>query len=87
MGGRERERRGTEDGREAGVGGRSREERERDGFSIHDSRVILTVGHTLILDLQVLVRPRARVWEDVRTRDHDALGPVVASGGRKSKEI
>lgn len=34
-------------------------------FSIHDRRVILTVGHTLILDLQVLVGPWAGVREDI----------------------
>lgn len=34
-------------------------------FSSHDRRVILTVGHTLILDLQVLVGPRAGVREDI----------------------
>lgn len=37
----------------------------REGFSIRGRRVILTVGHTLILDLQVLVGPWAGVREDV----------------------
>lgn len=47
--------------------------------STHDRRLILTVGYTLILDLQVLVCSWARVGEDVRTSDHNALGSIVAS--------
>jgi len=47
----------TEDGR---VG-----EKEEEGFSIQDRRVILTVGNTLILDLEVLVSPWAGVREDI----------------------
>lgn len=39
--------------------------REEERFSIHDRTVILTVGHTLILDLQVLVGPWAGVREDI----------------------
>lgn len=58
---------------------RSEEEKEGAGQS-YGREVILTVGHTLILDLQVLVGPRAGVGKDVGTRDHDALGPIVASG-------
>lgn len=58
-----------------------------EGGSIHDRRVILTVGHTLILDLQVLVRPWAGVREDIWTRDHNALGPIVASVKNKQKQI
>ena len=42
-------------------------------------RVILTVGHTLILDLQVLVGPWAGIREDIGTCDDNALGPIVAS--------
>lgn len=43
------------------VGGKGHEGKS----SIHDSRVILTVGHTLILDLQVFVGSWAGVWEDI----------------------
>lgn len=66
------------------------EEKAEEGLSFHDRRIILTVGHTLILDLQVLVRPWAGVREDVWTRDYDALGPIVASEkdrGKKAKKL
>lgn len=53
----------------------------------NDRKVRLTVGHTLILDLQVFVGSRAGVREDVWTRDHDTLGPVVAPGSRKMKNL
>lgn len=55
--------------------------------SFNDRRVRLTVGHTLILDLQVLVGSWAGVREDVRTRDHDTLGPVVAPAGGKIRNL
>lgn len=42
-------------------------------------KYILTVRYTLILDLQVLVCARARIWEDVDPCDHHTLSPVVAS--------
>lgn len=35
------------------------------GFQVMTEGVILTVGHTLILDLQVLVGPWAGVREDI----------------------
>lgn len=56
---RDRKRERTEDRRETvegRVGGGG-------GVSINDRRVILTVGHTLILDLQILVGPWAGVRE------------------------
>lgn len=55
------------------------------GVSIPGRRVRLTVGHTLILDLQVLVGPWTGVREDIRTRDHNALGPIVASDKGETK--
>lgn len=63
-----------------------RRKRGRGLAQSYGREVVLTVGHTLILDLQVLVGSRAGVREDVRTRDHDALGPVVASGGGREAE-
>lgn len=39
--------------------------KEEGAVSINDRGVILTVGHTLILDLQVLVGPWTGVREDV----------------------
>ena len=42
-------------------------------------RAVLTVGNTLILDLQVFVCARAGVGEDVRPSHHCTLGTVVAS--------
>lgn len=56
-------------------------------LSFHDSGIILTVGHTLILDLQVLVRPGAGVREDVWTRDYDTLGPIVASENKNKEAV
>lgn len=49
------------------------------------AEVILTIGHTLILDLQVFVGPWAGVREDIWTRDHNTLGPIVASGRGETK--
>ena len=43
---------------------------------------VLTVGDTLVLDLQVLVGARTGVWEDVGPCHHGTLGPVVTPGGR-----
>lgn len=45
--------------------GKGQREREEEEFPIHDRRVLLTVGDTLILDLQVLVGSWAGVWEDI----------------------
>lgn len=42
---------------------------------------VLTVGHTLILDLQVLVGPRAGVWEDVGPRHHHTLSAIITPAG------
>lgn len=61
---RQRERERTEDRRET-VNGRVGGEQEEGNVSTNDRRVILTVGHTLILDLQVLVGPWAGVREDI----------------------
>lgn len=67
-------RNGTEYGTtagERGQGGRGEtmgkgcREREKGEFTIHDRRAILTVGNTLILDLQVFVGPWAGVGEDI----------------------
>lgn len=44
---------------------------------------IRTVGHTFILDFQILVGSRAWVGKHVRSGHNGALGPVVAS---ESKE-
>lgn len=55
--------------------------------SFNDRRVRLTVGHTLILDLQVFVGSWAGVREDIRTRDHDTLGPVVAPDRGKIRNL
>lgn len=49
---------------------------------MHDGKFILTVGNTLILDLQIFVGPWTGVWEDIRTCDHYALGSIVAPGGK-----
>lgn len=38
---------------------------EEKGFQVMTEGVILTVGHTLILDLQILVGPWAGVREDI----------------------
>lgn len=57
--------------RDRGQGGRGEtmgkgcREREKGEFTIHDRRAILTVGNTLILDLQVFVGPWAGVGEDI----------------------
>lgn len=56
-------------------------------FFINDRKVRLTVGHTLILDLQVFVGSRAGVRENIWTCDHDTLGPVVAPGRKKMKNL
>lgn len=45
-----------------------------------EHRGVLTVGDTLILDLQVLVGARAGVREDVHPGHDHTLGPVVAPG-------
>lgn len=49
---------------------------------------VLTVGDTLVLDLQILVGPWAGVWEHVRPRYHHALSAVItpARGDRREKE-
>lgn len=49
---------------------------------------VLTVGHTLVLDLQVLVGPRAGVREHVRPCYHHTLGAVVtpARGRHEGKK-
>lgn len=49
---------------------------------------VLTVGDTLILDLQVLVGPWAGVREHIRPRHHHTLGAVVTPvrGDRASRE-
>lgn len=47
------------------MGARGRGTGKGGGGSTHDTRFILTVGHTLILDLQVLVGPWAGVREDI----------------------
>lgn len=59
----EREKRDRERAEEKRV--RVSGKREEGQFSIHDRRVKLTVGHTLILDLQVLIGPWAGVREDI----------------------
>lgn len=45
--------------------GQKGREAERRGFPNRDRRVILTVGHTLVLDLQILVGPWTGVREDI----------------------
>lgn len=49
---------------------------------------VLTVGNTLVLDLQVLISPRAGVWEHIRPCYHHTLGAVItpARGDRQRKE-
>lgn len=76
----DRGQRGSENMRRGGWGV------EKKGFQVMTEGVILTVGHTLILDLQVLVGPWAGVREDIWTCDHNALGPIVASGNKKDKK-
>lgn len=38
---------------------------------------VLTVGDTLVLDLQILVGPWAWVWEHIRPRYNHTLGAVI----------
>lgn len=47
---------------------------------------LLTVWNALILDLQVLVRARAGVRENVRPGHHCTLGAVVASAGKRKRK-
>ncbi len=37
----------------------------------------LTVWHTFILDLKILVCPGTRIWKDVRASDDNTLRPIV----------
>lgn len=48
-------------------------------MAAEDYEELLTIWNTLILDLQVLVRPRTRIWKDIGAGDNDALRPVVTS--------
>lgn len=45
----------------------------------------LTVGDTVILDLQILVGARARVWKSIWASHHHALRPIITPV-RKEKE-
>lgn len=47
------------------------------GWEGGDGISVLTVGNTLVLDLQVLVSPWAGVWEHVGPRYHHTLGAVI----------
>lgn len=51
------------------------------GLGGGDRVSVLTVGDTLVLDLQVLVGPWAGVWEHVRPRYHHTLGAVITPAG------
>ena len=46
---------------------------------------VLTVGDTLVLDLQVLVGPWAGVWEHVRPCYHHTLGAVITPARGRSE--
>lgn len=47
----------------------------------------LTVWNALILDLQVLVRARTGVRENVRPGHHCTLGSVVAPAGKRERKV
>lgn len=43
-----------------------------------DGISVLTVGNTLVLDLQILVGARAGVWKHIRSCYHHTLSAVIA---------
>lgn len=57
------------------------------GGNIQHDYETTSVRDTFILDLQVLVGPGTGVWEDVHTRDHNTLSPVVTPLGHDLESV
>lgn len=52
-----------------------------------DGEEVLTIWDTLILDLEILVCPRTRIWKDIWPSDNDTLCPVVTSEKQSSRRV
>lgn len=65
------------------------------GVGEGDSISVLTVGYTLVLDLQILVGAWAWVWKHIRSCYHHALSAVITPAkenkqwkeGRKREKV